>query len=203
MAYNRQRNVCASSFRKAKRDYSCNLNPSHVKNTKTFWKTIKPLFSDQVLSDEDITLVGNDNITDECNKVLSDEHITLVGNDDITDECNKVSEIFSDFFGNAVKNFGIERINWELECDADKYNSDPVIKAIRIHENHPSVLKIKMVNHNDKSTFIHTTYENVYQEITSLNNSTLCPKDSIPANIIKENHDILLKKIMIYFPLSC
>ena len=121
------------------------------KNTKKIWKTIKPLFSD---------------------KALSDEHITLVETDDITDECSKVSEIFSAFFGNAVKNLGIERINWELECDDDKYNSDPVIKAIKIHDNHLSILKIKTVNHNDKFTYIHTTCENVYQEISSLNNFT-------------------------------
>ena len=39
--------------------------------------------------------------------------------------------MFSEFFGNAVKNLGIERINWELECDDNKYNSDPVIEAIK------------------------------------------------------------------------
>ena len=38
------------------------------------------------------------------------------------------------------------------------------------------------------SSFI--PHENVYQEISSWNNSTLCPKDSNPANIIKENDDI-------------
>ena len=136
LAYKKQHNACTSLFRKANRDYYSNFNPSYVKNTENFWKTIKPLFSDNV---------------------LSDEHITLVENDDITDECSKATEIFSEFFCNAVKNLGIERINWELECDDDKYNLDPVIKAIKIHENHPSILKIKTVNHNGKFTFIHTT----------------------------------------------
>ena len=68
LAYTKQRNVCTSSFRKAKRDYYSNLNPSDVKNTKIFWKTTKPVFSDKVLSDEHITLVENDDITDECGK---------------------------------------------------------------------------------------------------------------------------------------
>ena len=46
-----------------------------------FWKVIKPSFSD---------------------KAMSNENITLVENNEIVSEVKKICEIFNDFFSNAV-----------------------------------------------------------------------------------------------------
>ena len=42
--YLKQHNYCVSLLRKSKSDYFGNLNEKNISDTKTFWKTIKPLF---------------------------------------------------------------------------------------------------------------------------------------------------------------
>ena len=48
LAYNKQRNLCTSILRKEKRNYFETLDTSKVTDNKTFWKTIKPMFSKNV-----------------------------------------------------------------------------------------------------------------------------------------------------------
>ena len=54
----------------------------------------------------------------------------LIEKDEIISEDNRISEIFNDFFHNAVAS---------LNVDID----DPVLKAIERYNNHPSITKIK------------------------------------------------------------
>ena len=56
-AYKKQRNICTSLLKKAKREYYANLNPSVITDNKTFWKTIKPLLSENTTASQSITLV--------------------------------------------------------------------------------------------------------------------------------------------------
>ena len=86
-AYKLQRNKCVCLLKKAKKLYYAKLNPSDVCDNKKFWKTVKPLFNEQVISTDSITLIEND---------------IIVG------ENAEVAEIFNDFFGNTVKNLNIE-----------------------------------------------------------------------------------------------
>ena len=44
-AYNKQRNLCVSLIRREKKNIFDNISTS---DDKTFWKTVKPLFSDKV-----------------------------------------------------------------------------------------------------------------------------------------------------------
>ena len=46
-AYNTQRNYCLTLVRKAKKDYYNDLDHENVTNNKTFWKSIKPFFSEK------------------------------------------------------------------------------------------------------------------------------------------------------------
>ena len=46
-AYNQQRHFCLSFARKAKKDYYNNLDHKKVTDNKSFWRTVKPLFSDK------------------------------------------------------------------------------------------------------------------------------------------------------------
>ena len=62
VADKKQRNICTNLFRKAKSDYYSNLNPNSITDNKKFWKIVKPLFSEKVMSMESITLVENDTI---------------------------------------------------------------------------------------------------------------------------------------------
>ena len=74
-------------LRKTKKEFCNNLNIKYIIENKLFWKTVKPSFTDETSKDKIITLVEN-------NKVVSDE--------------SKLVEIFSKYFGNIVRNLGIE-----------------------------------------------------------------------------------------------
>ena len=50
--YKKQRNICVSLTRKAKRNYYENLDLNNVCNNKRFWATVKPLFSNKIKSTE-------------------------------------------------------------------------------------------------------------------------------------------------------
>ena len=85
-------------LRKNTEEFYNNLNVKYITESKPFWKTVKPSFTDKTLKDERITLVEN-------NKVVSDE--------------SKLVEIFSKYFGNIVQNLGIDGLtNISLDNDA-------------------------------------------------------------------------------------
>ena len=86
--YNKQRNFCVSLLKKEKRKYYNNLDVKIFDNNKTFWKRIKPLFSDKQR-----TLPRN---------------ITLVEGNEITSNKKEVAEKFNKFFVNAVANLDIK-----------------------------------------------------------------------------------------------
>ena len=102
--YNKQRNICVSLLRKAKRKYFDNLKLSDVCDNKKFWKVVKPLFSNKVKARNTITLM--------------EENVL------ITDEL-KLANIFNDFFVNIVANLGITTQRFQ-ETDMN----NPIIKAI-------------------------------------------------------------------------
>ena len=176
-AYKKQRNFCTRLCRKVKRDYYSNLSPSCVSSNKKFWKSMKPLFSEKVLTGESITLIEKD-------VIIEDEKI--------------IADTFSDFFSNAVKNLSIESHTLTGETELINLNTidDPVLRAIKKYETHPSILKIQECPASEGVfNFSYTTFIEVSNEIASLNIATVCPKDSIPSNIIKEFGDIFSLKI--------
>ena len=59
-AYNQQRNVYFCLVRKAKKDYYSNLDHKKVTENKSFWRTVKPLFSDKNSYFSKITLIENE-----------------------------------------------------------------------------------------------------------------------------------------------
>ena len=80
-------------LRKTKKEFYNNLNVKYITENKLFWKTVKRYR----LNFERITLVKN-------NKVVSDE--------------SKLVEIFSKYFGNIVKNLGIDDLT-NISSDND------------------------------------------------------------------------------------
>ena len=107
---------------------------------------------------------------------MSAESITIVENDTIHTDDSNISAICSQFFSTVFKNLNIVE-------NSDVVNHivndlDPVNRTIVKYENHPSILKIKEVCGNqDTFSFIHCTYENMCDEIRSLNISKACPKN--------------------------
>ena len=54
--YNKQRNLCVTMIRKAKKNYFNNLNVRNITDIKQFWKTVKPFFSSKFVNNEGLTL---------------------------------------------------------------------------------------------------------------------------------------------------
>ena len=106
--YNKQRNICASILRKAKRSHFENLDIKNLSDNRKFWGPVKSLFS---------------------NKVRSNDYVTLNENDLLIRNEYKIANIFNTFFVNIVPNLGIE-IDQQYLSNVSNI-SDPVEKAIK------------------------------------------------------------------------
>ena len=75
------------------------------------------------------------------NSVLGKQKITLVENNDIITEDKEVAEKFNNYFITTVSSLAITE-NKALLNDASNIN-DPVARAVKKFENHPSIFDIK------------------------------------------------------------
>ena len=87
----RQRNFCTTLIKKIKRNFYNNLNVNKITNNKSFWKIVKPSFTEKALKDEEIVLTENDT--------------TFL-------EENKIAEIFRSYFDGIVGG-----LNSDAKCD--------------------------------------------------------------------------------------
>ena len=71
VVYNAQQNYCVSLIRKAKKSYYSNLDHKKIVDIKTLWKTIKPYFTDEGISHNNINLVENEDTVSD-NKEISE-----------------------------------------------------------------------------------------------------------------------------------
>ena len=86
--YTKQRNLCVSLLRKTKKRYYENLDEKFVVDNKLFWKTVKPLLSDNVAGKDEIHLTEN-------NELVKTDLET--------------AEVLNNFFSNIVQNLDISR----------------------------------------------------------------------------------------------
>ena len=120
IAYKRQRNVCVSILRKSEKYYYENLSAKNITDNKKFWGTVKPLFSNNVISDTSITL-------NEEEKLIKNEY--------------EIANIFNTFFIETVPNLGT-KVDEGYLCNASNI-SDPIEKAMQKYKNHQSMSIIK------------------------------------------------------------
>ena len=105
-----------------KQNYYEFLDINKITDNKSFWKTvIRPLFSSK--------------------RYLTNSRITPLENGDILSEKSKVADTFNKFFSNIIKELKIEKDDNLLTDIIEEIN--PVLKAIKIYKNHPSILRIK------------------------------------------------------------
>ena len=164
--YNKQRNICVSILRKAKRSYFENLDIKNLSDNRKFWGTVKPLFS---------------------NKVRSNDYITFNENDLLIRNEYKIANIFNTFFVNIVPNLGIE-INQQYLSNVSNI-SDPVEKAIKKYQKHPSISIInKMVSSVENEanfSFTFVTLDDISKEIKRLDIKKANQESDIPTKVIK------------------
>ena len=105
-----------------KQNYYEFLDINKITDNKSFWKTvIRPLFSNK--------------------RYLTNSRITPLENGDILSEKSKVADTFNKFFSNTIKELKIEKDDNLLTDIIEEIN--PVLKAIKMYKNHPSILRIK------------------------------------------------------------
>ena len=163
LAYKRQRNFCTTLIKKTKRNFYNNLNVNKITDNKSFWKTVKPSFTE---------------------KTLKDEKIVLVENDTTFSEENEVAEIFRSYFDGIVDGLNIKR------CEISKEDSDPILNAIKTFGKHPSILKIKELSSGCRFSFENVRLEDVKKVTQELDISKASQLLDIPTKIIKQNSDI-------------
>ena len=118
--FRKHRNYVNRLYKRERKNYFNSLDKNDVQDVKKFWKTWKPVISDNYKTKSTITLVkGNDIITD----------------------ANAVAKEFKNEFSNAVKNLNID-FDWQPPADASDI-IDPIDKAIGKFKDHPSIQKIK------------------------------------------------------------
>ena len=101
-----QRNLCVTLVRKAKLDYYNKFNHKKVSDNKTFWKTVKPFFTDEGVNHDRILLV--------------EENETISDNDEISGKLNN-------FFANILKILNIQQFgNYSVNSDNI---DDPILRA--------------------------------------------------------------------------
>ena len=109
--YRKQRNICVSLLRKAKRKHFEDLSIADVTDNKKFWKRVKPLFENQIKGNPNIALVES--------------------NDLITDE-KSFAETFNNYFVNVVSNLGINILDDKSgKGDVSNYYNHPSIITIK------------------------------------------------------------------------
>ena len=101
--HNKQRNICVSLTRKAKRNYYESLDLNNICDNRIFWATVKPLFS---------------------NKIKSVENIVLSENGVLIKDEEEIANVFNNFFMNILPNLGINTQH-EFVNTADN-SQDPI-----------------------------------------------------------------------------
>ena len=138
--YNKQRNLCVSLIRSEKNFFS-NFNTIYITDNKTFWKTVKPFFTDKVKTESIITLINR-------KKIASQEGQEEIVPKKIITEDQTVAEVFKKFFINILPNLKIST-NHGYDNDFIAVD-DQVTNAINKFSNHPSILIVK----NKKKVFL-------------------------------------------------
>lgn len=67
--------------------------------------------------------------------------VVLVENDTIINDDKEVAQTFNDYFDNAVKSLGIS--DNKILLKEPEQSLGKVLDAIKMHETHPSIIKIK------------------------------------------------------------
>ena len=166
--FERQKNYCSRLYKKERKKFFNNFNPSFVKDIKIFWKSIKPFFSDKGNLRSQIKLIENGE---------------LIQNDD------EVAETLNTFFKNAVSNLDVNENSYIVDNESSNI-LNPVERAIKKYEIHPSILLIKSKIGNEKSfKFEAISVSDIEKEIKTINPRKATPSGNIPPKILKLSSD--------------
>ena len=143
---------------------------------KTFWKSIKPLFSE---------------------KGSIHNKITLVEQDLILDKDDNVADVPNNVFINVVSNLNIPKYH-DKSVNID-HSEDPIARSIERYKNRPSIVAIKSKGTNKYFRFSSISKAEIKKEILNLDSSKACQDSNIPTKVIKSNSDIFTDALYFEF----
>ena len=117
-AYKKQRNLCVTLLRKAKKQYFSNLEPKVITDNKKFWKSVKPLFSD---------------------KITVTKIIILIENGEVLNSDTDIVDMFNVYFSNVVQNLNTPRENSTLNTDL---SINPVLALVEKYKHYQGIISI-------------------------------------------------------------
>ena len=112
--------MCVTLLRKSRREYYQDLSVENVCDIKYFWKVVKPLLSNKVMSSEKITLV-------EGTKILKNDKET--------------AKVLNNYFSTIIQNLKIPQCKEQDPISASI--SDPVMRAIVKYRAHLALLLLR------------------------------------------------------------
>ena len=172
-AFKKQKNYTNRLLKKEQIKYWGNLDLKNYLDNKRFFDTVKPLFSNSVSGKQKITLVEGNNL------ITEDE---------------EVAEKFNKFFIATVSSLAITENKALLTDNSDI--DDPVKKAVKKFENHPSILDIKKnVTISSMFTFSQVTAAEMLLEINNLDDKKAGTFMNIPVKRLKEVGDIVAQTL--------
>ena len=112
----------------------------------------------------------------------------------IISDAEKVADTFNKFFVNIGNTLKIDKDKRFLVVTNDVFDS--VLRANKKYSTHPSILNIKENVNNNVFLFPNVTYEEILNEIYSLNTSKSTWSENIHFKIIKDNADVFVNFIL-------
>jgi hypothetical protein len=120
--------------------------------------------------------------------------ITLVEKGEIVTDDKEIAETFNGFFIDAVSSLSIEENRALLDDASDE--SDPVRKAVKKFQNHPSIIGIKKhVQVTEKFSFWEVDIAEMISEINNLDAKKSGTFMNIPVKRLKEVVDIVAEPL--------
>ena len=169
-SYKKQRNFCLKLLRQTKEKYFNNINAKKVSDNKTFWKLVKPFFSDKGINSNNILLV-------EGNEIIN-------GN-------GKIATIMNRCFTNITKHMN-------LKANKISHRKE-LVNILDTFKNHKSVQRIKLANVHSYSTlsFSKVIESEVREEILNSPSKKAANNGDILAKILKKTVNIYIKETIV------
>ena len=170
--YKKQRNYCVSLLKKEKKNYYNSLDLTIFEDSKKFWQSVKPLFSNkQNVKNRNIKIVEN-------NTVISDK--------------KDVAEKLNNYFVEAVENLEIEHFVSDNDDHCISEQDDVIDTIIKKYKSHPSILKIKEnVKVENRFEFKDMTPDQIETDIIKLKTKKASMENDIPTKVLKGSTDIV------------
>ena len=165
--FRRQRNYCVKLLRKTKMEYFKTLDSKNLSDSRKFWKSVKPLFSDKGLN---------------SGKIILNENNELQTNESI------IAETMNNYFVNITST---------LNLKPDIIQGFDIEDNLETYFDHKSIKKIKNALSREESifNFVPVDIEDIRSEILSLSSKKSTQITDIPVPILKDNLDIYITKL--------